>query len=86
MPDVQLQFARSARKELESLPAGVVGRILPRIESLIGDPRPAGCKKLVGTNDLWRIRIGNYRVIYSIRERILTIEIIAGRHRSDAYR
>ena len=86
MPDFTLQFARSARKELESLPAGVVRRILPRIESLIDDPRPAGCKKLVGTNDHWRIRIGNYRVIYSIGESILTVEIIAVRHRGDAYR
>lgn len=86
MPDFTLQFARSARKELESLPAGVVRRILPRIESLIDDRRPPGCKKLVGTNDLWRIRIGDYRVIYSIGESILAIEIIAVRHRGDAYR
>ncbi len=86
MPEFKLVFARSARKELESLPATIVRRILPRIESLPIDPRPPGCRKLSGTNDLWRIRVGDYRVIYSIEEQMLTIEVIAVRHRGDAYR
>lgn len=86
MPEYKLQFARSARKELEALPAPIVRRILPRIESLLTDPRPAGCKKLIGTHGLWRIRVGDYRVIYSILDVIVTVEVIAVRHRGDAYR
>jgi mRNA interferase RelE/StbE len=85
MPEYKLQFARSARKELEALPTPIVRRILPRIESLLTDPRPAGCKKLIGTRGLWRIRVGDYRVIYSILDEIVTIEVIAVRHRGDAY-
>ena len=86
MREFTLVFARSARKELESLPVKVVRRIVPRIEALMSDPRPDGCKKLIGAKNLWRIRVGDYRVIYSIEDQVLTIEIIAVRHRGDAYR
>ncbi len=86
MREYALVFARSARKELESLPARVVRRVVPRIESLVTNPRPDGCKKLTGTKNLWRIRVGDYRVIYSIEDEVLTIEVISVRHRGDAYR
>ena len=79
-------FARSARKELESLPDQVVERVLPRIEDLVDSPRPAGCRKLSGEQNLWRIRIGDYRVIYSVDDRERLVDIVAVRHRKDAYR
>lgn len=85
MSKYSVTFARSARKELESLPAAVVRRIFPKIESLATNPRPSGCKKLKGSTDLWRIRVGEYRVIYSIFDTVVRVEIIAVRHRSDAY-
>jgi mRNA interferase RelE/StbE len=59
-------FARSARRELEALEAGVGRRIISRVEALTTDPRPRGCVKLQGAADLWRIRIGDYRVVYAI--------------------
>lgn len=59
-------FARSARKELESLDHTIALRILKKIEGLPTNPRPAGCKKLAGQNSLWRIRISDYRVVYAI--------------------
>jgi mRNA interferase RelE/StbE len=85
MSDFSIRFARSARKELEALPNSVVQRIFEKIEALAKNPRPAGCKKLKGSTDLWRIRIGAYRVIYSILDKLIRVEIIAIRHRSDAY-
>lgn len=78
-------FARSARKELEDLPRNIGSRILQRIESLAANPRPSGVKKLVGTTNLWRIRIGEYRVIYSIDDQKRLVDIVMIRHRSDAY-
>lgn len=85
MADYSISFVRSARKELESLPNPLLRRILTKIETLAKNPRPAGCKKLKGARDLWRIRIGEYRVVYSIRDREVRIEIITVRHRSQAY-
>jgi mRNA interferase RelE/StbE len=83
--DYTITFARSARKELEALNATIINRIFPKIESLAKRPRPAGCCKLQGEKNLWRIRIGDYRVIYSIIDNEQRIDIVAVRHRSKAY-
>jgi mRNA interferase RelE/StbE len=83
--DYQITFARSARKELESLSGNLVNRIFPKIEALTSDPRPPGCMKLTGQNNLWRIRVGDHRVIYSIDDSVRSIDIQAIRHRSKAY-
>jgi mRNA interferase RelE/StbE len=85
MPEYAVVFARSARRELDKLPEQVVDRIFPRIESLRENPRPHGCRKIKGSENLWRIRVGDYRVIYSIEDRRRLVDIIAVRHRSDAY-
>jgi len=85
MPEYAISFTRAARKELEALSAPLVRRIYPRIESLAFNPRPAGCRKLKGSPDLWRIRVGDYRVIYRILEKIVHVEIITVRSRGDAY-
>jgi len=79
-------FARSARRELERLQAQTARRIIARIEALVSNPRPPGCVKLQGAGNLWRIRVGEYRVIYSIDDSGRIVDISAVRHRSDAYR
>lgn len=86
MAEYAVAFARSARKELEALEAKLVQRIWTRIEALTSNCRPAGSKKLAGTNDLWRIRIGEYRVIYGIDDDRRILDIVGIRHRRDAYR
>jgi len=86
MAKYAVTFARSARKELESLPTDVVERIWPRIESLADTPRPAGCRKLSGRRNLWRLRTGDYRVVYSVDDSQQTVDVVAVRHRKDAYR
>lgn len=84
--EYQIVFARSARRELDALPRSLGLRILRRIESLALTPRPRGCRKLVGSTNLWRMRIGVYRVIYGVDEAQRIVDIVAIRHRSDAYR
>ena len=86
MADYAITFARSARKELEDLPANIAGRILGRIEVLAGNPRPAGVIKLHGSKHLWRLRVGDYRVVYSINDYSRTVDVAVVRHRRDVYR
>jgi mRNA interferase RelE/StbE len=85
MPDYTITFARSARKELESFDAHIVTRVFPKIEALAKEPRPVGCRKLQGEKNLWRIRVGDYRVVYAIYDDERRIDIVAVRHRSKAY-
>ena len=79
-------FIRSASRELEKLPSQISNRILQKIELLEKEPRPKGCKKLQSPENLWRIRVGDYRIIYSISDKKRQIKIWIIRHRSDAYR
>ena len=83
--DYRITFARSARKELEGLERAILARIWPRIEHLSAEPRPAGCVKLVGMRSLWRIRVGEYRVIYALDDKQRIVDVIAVRHRREAY-
>ena len=86
MADSSVVFARSARKELQNLDPQVARRILKQIEALVADPRPSGVVKLEGATDLWRIRVGQWRVVYRISDRDRLVDVIAVRHRSDVYR
>lgn len=86
MANYTLTFARSARKELEKLPGSVAERVLERIEALQENPRPHGAIKLQGDRNLWRIRVGDYRVIYSINDPGKIIDVSIVRHRRDVYR
>lgn len=85
MTEYRIDFARSARKQLESLPDAIATRVLARIEVLVRTPRPNGCRKLVGSDNLWRIRVGDYRVIYSIDDAKQVVDVNAVRHRREAY-
>jgi len=86
VPEYAITFARSARKQLEVLDRALALRIVGRIESLAVTPRPVGCVKLEGGTGLWRIRVGDYRVIYEIDDDRCRIDVSAVRHRRDAYR
>lgn len=85
MDEYSVTFSRSAHKELEALSNPLLQRIFTKIENLSGEPRPSGCTKLQGFSDLWRIRIGDYRVVYSIDDNSKTIDIIRIRHRREVY-
>ncbi|PZP04586.1 MAG: type II toxin-antitoxin system mRNA interferase toxin, RelE/StbE family [Sphingomonas hengshuiensis] len=86
MAEYAIVFARSARKELQALDHSAAARIFKRIEALALELRPSGVKKLEGSLDLWRIRIGDWRVVYRVSDRERLVDVIAVRHRRDAYR
>lgn len=80
----EITFARSARKELENIPIHAADNIFSEIEHLAETPRPHGVKKLKAAKG-WRIRIGDYRIIYEINDRLRTIVIGSVRQRSKGY-
>jgi len=85
MASYELVFKKSVANDLRRLPQQDVRRILDRIRSLADDPRPFGCEKLSGL-ERYRVRVGVYRVIYEIRDRILMVLIVKNAHRGDVYR
>jgi mRNA interferase RelE/StbE len=77
----------SAAKELEAVdPKKDCQRIVASIRSLAEDPRPPGCEKLVGADDRYRLRVGRYRVIYSVGDGELVVVVVPVGHRKDGYR
>ena len=75
---------KSAQKELDRLPDDIVNRVLARLAALETNPRPPDVKKLKG-RDGWRIRIGDYRVIYEIHDPALQVLVITVGHRRQVY-
>jgi mRNA interferase RelE/StbE len=86
MAEYRLTVARSARKDLEKLQTNIADRIVNEIALLASEPRPQGGVKLHGQKNLWRIRVGDYRVIYAIDDAQRWIDISIVRHRRDVYR
>ena len=81
----RVTLAASAKRELIALSANAIERILPKIRELANDPRPPGCKKLRGGRNLWRIRIGDYRVVYTVNDTTKTIDVTRIAHRREVY-
>jgi mRNA interferase RelE/StbE len=77
---------RSAEKDLRRLPLDMRFRVADPLRSLANDPRLVGSRKLAGTKHDWRIRVGDYRVIYEIADSIRVVRVYRVRHRRDAYR
>ena len=73
-------------RDLKKLPEQVRQRLQPHIESLATDPRPPGVVKLEGTENGYRIRIGDYRVLYEIHDAVLRVAVVKVGHRRDIYR
>jgi mRNA interferase RelE/StbE len=86
MAEYTIEFAASADKALQKLAIGVQRRIVTAIEKLATNPRPRGAVKLAGDESAWRIRVGDYRVVYDIFDQQLRILVIRVGHRKDIYR
>lgn len=82
----QIEFTPAARRQYQKLPDAVRQRVRPRLRALAEDPRPAGAKKLAAPIDLFRIRVGDYRIVYEVRDRVLVVLVVTVAHRRDAYR
>ena len=77
---------RRAERDLKKLSAELFYRMIPHLKSLSENPKPSGCHKITGSKSDWRIRIGDYRVIYEINEREKAVKVMRIRHRKDVYR
>jgi len=86
MASYRVEISKSAAKDLRGLDRKWIPRIVASIESLESDARPSGCKKLVGSDHTYRIRIGDYRVVYDIHDDKLIVLVVRVRHRRDVYR
>jgi len=75
-----------AEKDLRKLPSFLFSSVIAKIKELSNNPRPGNCRKLKSTENFWRLRIGDYRVIYEIIDSSKRINIYKIRHRKDVYR
>ncbi len=82
----RVEWKKSTKKDLRKLPADVVDRVLAAVESLVVEPFPSGVEKLAGAEHAYRIRLGDYRIVYEVLVEAELIEIQRVRHRKDVYR
>jgi mRNA interferase RelE/StbE len=82
----RIELARKAQKFLAKLPENIRHQIRDKIDSLEVNPRPHGCKRLQGRKDLYRVRTGDYRIIYTIKDNQLLVFVVQVGHRRDVYR
>ena len=81
-----VELSRSADRELWRIPEPYRTRLFRVIKSLSNDPRPSGCIKLKGTSDAWRLRVGPYRILYTVQDRLRIIRVESVGDRKDIYR
>ena len=85
MVKYSLEIKRSAQKELDALDDALFNRIDLKILALADNPRPAGCKKLRGYKNHWRIRVGEWRVVYIIDDTATLVSVTRIAHRREVY-
>jgi len=81
----RIEVTPRAQKDLKALPTGERQRVAEQIDALKTDPRPTGCRKLRGREDFYRIRAGDYRVVYQIEDEVLFILIVRVGDRKEIY-
>ena len=85
MPYYKILWKSSAKKEIRKLPKKSILKIIEKVDMLVKNPFPSGVKKLIGSDHSYRLRIGNYRVVYNVYKEDIVIEIIKIGHRRDIY-
>lgn len=86
MAACRVEFAASARRQFAKLSADARARLAPHIDRLAEDPRPPGAKRLVASEELYRSRVGPYRIVHAIQDETLVVLVVKVGHRGDAYR
>ena len=81
----RIEVAPAAVRQLRKLDRGAQRRVQAAIELLAGEPRPSGARKLVGGDGEWRVRAGDYRIVYEIHDNVLLVLVVAVGHRRDIY-
>lgn len=82
----RIEFTPRAERDFKSLASSIRGRIARRIDSLAENPYPQGIKKLEGEDELYRLRVGDYRILYQVQGKVLLVLIVGIGHRRDIYR
>ncbi len=83
----RVEMAETARRDFRALEHAMQGRVAAAVNALADTPRPPGCKRMRGKSpDVWRIRVGDYRVVYEIRDNVLLVLVVAIGHRREVYR
>jgi mRNA interferase RelE/StbE len=82
----RILLEQSAERDLRRLSPEIHDRVIRALQRLAGNPRPAGCRKLTGTANDWRIRVGDYRVVYDVDDTARTVRVNRVRHRREVYR
>ena len=82
----RVEFTPRAERDFKALDGSVRGRIKQRIDSLAENPHPAGIKKIEGEDELYRLRVGDYRILYQVKSKILLVLIVRIGHRREVYR
>lgn len=86
MTSYRIEISATAERQIRNLPRNDQIRVVRSIQTLAADPRPPGCRKLSGYDDVFRVRIGRYRALYSIEDRRLTVIVLKVGNRKDVYR
>ena len=86
MEPFRIQWRSSTRKDIRGLPHHEVVRVIEAVGQLANDPLPHGSQKLSGAERTYRIRVGDYRVIYEVFGAARVVEVLGVRHRKDVYR
>ncbi len=82
----EVRLKPSAERAFRKLPAEIRSRIGSRLDSLASSPRPSGCEKLGGVDNLYRVRVGDYRIVYQVSDEVLLVLVVTIGHRGDVYR
>ena len=81
-----IQFKPLALRQLEKLPRDIQKKLAVKIEALRDDQFPSGCNKMAAVPDAWRVRIGDYRIVYQVHQKVLLVIVLTVGHRKDVYR
>jgi len=86
MASFNLQWRTSTKKDLRRIPRDAISRIVAEVAKLADEPLPHGSEKLTGSERTYRIRVGDYRIVYELLRDVKVVEIQRVRHRKDVYR
>ena len=84
--EYRIEFTPQGARDLRKLPRRDQRRVAARIDALTRDPRPSGVQKLKGGHDIWRLRVGDLRVLYTIAQQIVTVTVVRVSNRREVYR
>jgi mRNA interferase RelE/StbE len=82
----EVEIAPAAKRQIKKLPLDVQQKVVAKLEELAIEPRPDGVTKLEGSDNLYRVRLGKYRIIYEIQDGLLLVTVVKVKHRKDVYR